>query len=204
MAAVSVQGQSQGPGPLEDKDLVAALRAGGFNIYFRHAETDWSRTDRVDAAGDWTDCDPARMRQLSDEGRRHARQVGDAMRTLGIPVGEILASPYCRTVETARLMNLGTVIPTTDIVNLRVASYFGGRDAVITTARARLAKHPDAGTNTILVAHGNVARESTPVYPSEAEGIVFRPDGSGGFTVFARLTPASWAGLAENQGQSTR
>jgi hypothetical protein len=180
--------------------LVHSLRQGGFNIYFRHAATDWSQSDQVRGAGDWTSCDPARIRQLSDEGRRTAREVGDAIRALGIPVGKVLASPYCRTVETATLMDLGPVETTTDVMNLRVAEYFGGRAAIVETARARLGAPPTAGTNTVIVAHGNVARESTPVYPSEAEGAVFRPDDEGGFVFVSRISPADWARLAREFG----
>ena len=183
---------------LSGAELVNALRKGGYNIYFRHAATDWSRSDNVHEAGDWTSCDPSRMRQLSDEGRRTARAAGDAIRSLGVPVGRVLASPYCRTVETARLMNLARVETSTDIMNLRAAKYFGGRNAIRQRARARLATAPAAGTNTVLVAHGNVARESTDVYPSEGEGIVFRPKESRGFEFVGRLTPAQWVELAKD------
>jgi len=181
---------------LSGKRLVSALRQGGYNIYFRHAATDWSQSDQVREAGDWTSCDPERIRQLSEEGRETARAVGDAIRALGIPVGKVLASPYCRTVETASLMDLGQVEKTTDVMNMRVAEYFGGRAAIVKTARARLATRPGPGTNTVIVAHGNVARESTPVYPDEAEGVVFLPDGSGGFSVVTRINPAQWRALA--------
>ena len=188
---------AQSEGGLSGGTLVQALRQGGYNIYFRHAATDWSQSDRVREAGDWLSCDPERIRQLSDEGRQTAREVGDAIRALGIPVGQVLASPYCRTVETAKLMNLGPVETTTDVMNMRVAEYFGGRDAIVKTARARLATRPVAGTNTVIVAHGNVARDSTPVYPGEAEGVVFKPDGAGTFSVVARVSPAMWRELAQ-------
>ena len=188
------------PAAASEEALLDALRAGGFNIYFRHADTNWSQSDNVRTAGEWTSCDPTRFRQLSEEGRAKARRVGSAIRALGIPIGRVLASPYCRAVETARLMDVGEVEPTTDIINMRVAQYFGGRQAVVATARKRLAEIPEPGFNTLLVAHGNVARESTPVYPSEAEGIVFRPDGQGGFTVAGRLTPDRWEHLAELHG----
>jgi len=182
---------------LEEAALVEALRAGGYNVYFRHAETDWSQADRIEEAGDWTSCDPGRARQLAEAGRRTARAVGEAMRALRIPVGRVLASPYCRAVETARLMELGPVEITTEPMNLRVAEYFGGRDAVIERARELLARSTPPGTNTVIVAHGNVAREATPVYPGEAEGVVFRPDGAGGFTPIGRLAPEQWIELAE-------
>jgi len=181
--------------PPDDAALLAALRAGGLNIYFRHVATEWSQNDRVGQRGDWVDCDPARMRQLSAAGRADARVIGKAMRELEIPVGEVLASPYCRTMETASLMEVGPVQASTDVMNLRSASYFGGREAVVSTARRLLSSPPPSGTNRIIVAHGNVAREATPVYPGEGEGLVFAPDG-GGFRLLGRLTPADWQRLA--------
>lgn len=188
---------------LAGQALIQALRAGGHNIYFRHAQTDWSQSDHIEQAGDWTSCDSSRVRQLSDEGRRTARAVGEYMRALRIPIGKVLASPYCRTVETAELMALGSVETTTDIMNLRVAEYFGGRDAILKRARSRLAMLPPPGTNIALIAHGNVARGATDVYPDEAEAAVFRAHGDGDFTFVGRLTPAQWAQLAQQQ-HSTR
>ena len=189
-------GEVDAQSKLTDEALVEALRTGGYNIYCRHAQTDWSQDDHVDQAGDWTSCDPSRMRQLSDEGRRTSKAVGDAIRSLGIPVNRVLVSPYCRTVETARLMNIGEVETTIDIMNLRSSNYFGGRQAVVRRARARLAKEPPAGTNTVFVGHGNVAREATPVYPGEAEGVVFRPLDDRSLAVVGRLTPERWNSLA--------
>jgi broad specificity phosphatase PhoE len=191
--------RAQDTAVLTGKALVQELRAGGYNVYFRHAATNWSQNDHIRKAGDWTSCDPSRVRQLSDKGRRSARAVGSAMRALNIPVGRILASPYCRTVETAKLMNLGRVETTTDIVNLRVAAYFGGRDAIARRTQAQLATPPVNRTNTVLVAHGNVARHATQVYPDEGEGIVFRPHGKGKFTFVGRLTPSQWIRLAGEQ-----
>jgi len=186
--------------PLQGEELVEALRQGGLNIYFRHAQTDWSQSDRIDQEGDWTSCDPTRFRQLSDEGRANARSVGEAFRALDIPVSRVLASPYCRAVETARLMELGPVERTADVMNLRAAEYFGGRDAIVRRARELLATPPEPGTNTVIAAHGNVARAATPVYPGEAEGVIFRPDGDGGFSFVGRLTPSQWRELAALAG----
>jgi broad specificity phosphatase PhoE len=185
---------------LEGGALVEALRNGGYNIYFRHAATDWSQNDQVSKAGDWTSCDPGKMRQLSEVGRQTAASIGDAMRRLQIPIGRILASPYCRTVETARNMNLGPVETTTDIMNLRVAEYFGGQAAVAERAGRRLSMHPQAATNTLLVAHGNVLVTATDVYPQEAEAIVFGPRGNGAWTFVARISPQEWTRLAAEYG----
>jgi len=48
-----------------------------------------------------------------------------------------------------------------------------------------------------IVAHGNVAREATPVYPGEGEGAVFRPDDQGGFSYVGQLSPSEWTRLAD-------
>lgn len=180
----------------DDAVLLAALRGGGYNLYFRHVATDWSLSDRVDAVDDWLSCDPARMRQLSDAGRADARRIGDAMRALKIPVGEVLASPYCRTMETARLMRVGPVRASTDVMNLRAARFFGDRGAIVASAQRLLATPPPTRSNRVIVAHGNVAREATPAYPGEGEGLVLKPSADGGFSLVGRVTPAEWAELA--------
>ncbi|MBT8435501.1 MAG: histidine phosphatase family protein [Gammaproteobacteria bacterium] len=183
------------PTLLNDSELIDALRSGGYNIYFRHVSTDWSQSDDLRQADDWLSCDPARMRQLSGPGRADAVAIGKAIRKLEMPISEIIASPYCRTVETARLMDLGQVTPSTAVMNLRAAEYFGGRAAIVATAQALLAMSPRPGTNRVIVAHGNVAQASTPVYPAEGEGVVFMPDDKGGFHLVGRIDPADWSRL---------
>jgi broad specificity phosphatase PhoE len=177
------------------RELVQLLRQGGYNIYFRHEATDWGQYDTVRQEKDWLSCDGSKMRQLSDAGRQRAKRSGEAMRQIGVPVSEVLASPYCRTMETARQFGLGEVVATTEVMNLRAAEFFGGREAIIAKARRLLASQPSPGSNRIVVAHGNVAQAATPVYPGEGEGVVFRPDGSGGFIVVDRIPPDRWLQL---------
>lgn len=185
---------------LNDAALVAALRGGGYNLYFRHVATDWSQSDQVQKSDDWRSCDANRMRQLSAEGRDAARTIGSALRRLEVPVGEVLASPYCRTVETARLMQLGDVVETMQVMNLRSADFVGGRASVIASAQALLASEPASG-NRVIVAHGNVAREATPAYPAEGEALVFAPDADGGFVLRGRIEVSDWPRLLAIPGQ---
>jgi broad specificity phosphatase PhoE len=180
---------------LDDDALLAALREGGHNIYFRHVATDWSLSDDVRDADDLRSCDPERMRQLSAAGRADATAIGEAMRRLRIPVSEVKASPYCRTVETAKLMQLGEVIESDEVMNMRAAGYVGGRSRIVETAQALLSSKPPQGGNRVIVAHGNVARESTPYYPGEGEGLVFQPDDAGGFALRGRIRPSDWKRL---------
>jgi len=186
---------------LSGQALVAALRAGGLNVYFRHVATVWSQSDDLREQDDWLSCDPARMRQLSDAGRADAIAIGDAMRKLGIPVTQVLASPYCRTRETAGLMGIGAVSRSTEVMNLRAAEFFGGRAAIATSARRLLASKPHSGGNRVIVAHGNVAREATPYYPAEGEGLVFKPDGDGNFSLVGRIEAQQWVKLRALAGE---
>ncbi len=182
---------------LSGRALIDALREGGFNIYFRHAPTSWSQSDNVEEPADWKSCDPARMRQLSDAGRETARALGESLRALDIPVGRVLASPYCRTVETARLLDLGPVETSLDILNMRAAHFVGGPSKAAERARRRLGTPPAPGTNTVLVAHGNVLRAAAQVYTGEAGAVVFEPRGEGAFSVVGRVTPEQWRALGD-------
>src|SRR5687768_7239726 len=96
------QERSAAPDPrhaLEGAPLVAALRKGGYTLYFRHTATDFSQNDS--AMTRYDDC--ASQRNLTELGRQQARAIGDAVRALELPIGDVLASPFCRTVETGRL-----------------------------------------------------------------------------------------------------
>src|SRR5690606_17677405 len=84
---------------LAGEEVLDALREGGFNIYFRHAGTDWSQRDDIAELDDTASCDGDRVRQLSEAGRAESEAAGRAIRALGIPVGEILSSPYCRCMD---------------------------------------------------------------------------------------------------------
>ena len=181
---------------LSGQDLIQALRRGGYTLYFRHEATDWSQMDRIQKSNDWLSCDVSRIRQLSAAGRQSAVTTGRAIQSLAIPIGSVFASPYCRTVETAKLMGLGKVKPTNDVINMRVADYFGGRPAVVITARKLLAQPPPINFNTLIVAHGNVARASTSIYPGEGEGIVFEPHDASGFRFIGRISSSEWQILA--------
>src|SRR6266436_8814966 len=84
---------------LAPAQLLAELLKGGYILYFRHAATDFSQND--ERMKSYEDC--ANQRNLIDRGRAEARAVG-AIRELRIPIEPVLASPFCRTVETAQLI----------------------------------------------------------------------------------------------------
>src|SRR5262249_17311460 len=82
-----------------DPAIVGKLREGGLVLYMRHTSTDFSQNDA--AMTTYADC--AHQRNLTEKGRDEAREIGAHLKRLAIPVGQVLASPFCRTMETARL-----------------------------------------------------------------------------------------------------
>ena len=171
--------------------LLDDLRRGGHVIYIRHARTDSSQSDRDRA--DLSDC--RMQRNLSPEGEVQARRLGAAIEALGIPVGSVLASPYCRTLQTAQLA-FGHMTVTEE---LRQDWPEAGRDAaaVAGSLRRLLGEQPSPGTNTVLVAHGNNMRWAEGFQLAEGEAAIFRPDGNGRSALVARLTPEQWVDLSQ-------
>ena len=167
--------------------LVVKLKTGGYNFYARHAATDWSQSDKISTYEDLKSCNGTEVRQLSDAGRDQARRLGAALRKLTIPVARAFASPYCRTMETARLMTGLEVEVTDDIMNLRSARFLGGTDAVVARARARLSEATPPSVNVLFVAHGNLGRAATGQSLAEGEILVVDPQGNSKFEIVGRL-----------------
>lgn len=197
--SVVLPGQSVASPPSGNADLalLSALRTGGYVIYFRHAPTHWEQDDFPESLDDVSSCDGGKMRQLTDRGREISRKIGSAIRALQIPVGQVLASPYCRTVETATLMRLGDVETTRDVINTRVAGLLKGREHLAQTARLRLSTPPKPGSNTVIVAHGNVFVLAAGTRPPEAGAAIVRGDGASGFEIVAMLDAEDWTRLLD-------
>lgn len=82
-----------------DDTLWAALKDGGKVVLMRHAAIERTGVSGLrHVPGDCT-----QEMNLSRRGRLQAQQIGETFRTRGIPVGDVLASPYCRAQDTARL-----------------------------------------------------------------------------------------------------
>jgi broad specificity phosphatase PhoE len=173
---------------LSGASLLAALKAGGLVLYFRHASTDFGQSD--DQMTGYEDC--AKQRNLTDAGRAEARAIGASIQRLGIPIGDVLASPFCRTLETARLI-FGRAIAT-PAARGGPASVPADRYAAL---RALLASSPSLGTNTVIVSHGNPFRALTEEpYLAEGEAAVIRPLGHDQFSILARIPKDGWDALA--------
>jgi phosphohistidine phosphatase SixA len=177
--------------------LVNGLRTGGYVIVMRHASSPRSPP----APGEANTDNVQQERQLDQEGRESARAMGEALRRLRIPVGQVLCSPTYRALETVRLAQLGepkTVPELGDSGQSMKAESNGTRGAWL---HARSAEAPPPGLNTVLVTHfPNIteAFASAAAGLSDGEALIFHPDGKGAAALIARVKIDEWAHLADS------
>lgn len=163
-----------------DGDAWTVLERGGQVVLMRHALTTPGAGDPPGMRLD--DC--STQRNLSDEGRRHARAVGAALREHKVPVDRVLTSPWCRCIETARLVfgDSGEVSRTLD-------NLFGRHEneARQVAALRALAVEWRGKGNLFLVSHGSTILALTGISPDTSEMVIVTPRADGAFAVAGRL-----------------
>ncbi len=171
-----------------DVDLAKELRAGGYVLYLRHTSTDFSQNDARSRS--WDDCE--NQRNLTDKGRDEARAIAAQLKRLAIPIGEVLASPFCRTMETARLA-FGKARAMNEVRGGPVRSDDPAR---YDSLRKLLSDPVPKGQNRVISSHGNpFYAVFGPPYLAEGEMAVVRPEGPGKFSVIGKIRLDDWASL---------
>ena len=180
---------AQGKSPVDGARLLGELKQGGSILYFRHTHTlpehDHEASQRRAGTHRVEDC--ATQRNLSERGYREARAQADWITTLGIPMGEVLVSRYCRTrihaaFFTARIAFNDAITP---VRNAEKAAVL----------KRMLNAPPSAGSNTFMFAHGGVLWMATDYDSVESETFIFKP-GAGGATLVAAVKMHEWELLA--------
>ena len=147
-AALLVSGPTLAQAP-SAPDWVTALRGGGHVIVFRHGAT----------YNDQADTDPlniqnvAKQRQLNDQGRAEAKEIGDAMRALKISVGEVRTSQFYRAVETGKLLGFGEGKASADYTEGGFIVSPNENSRRTKAMREMAAAMPTTGTNIVVVSH---------------------------------------------------
>ena len=151
----------------------AALRQGGAVALMRHAQAPGPPGDPAGFRLD--DC--RTQRNLSAQGRAQAQAMGTRLRAERIVFSRVVSSPWCRCVETARLLDLGPV---------RVQATFGNayvladqRQSLTAGARQFVSAWKEP-SNLLVVTHGANIQALLGAGPMSGETVVVsaRPDGS--------------------------
>jgi phosphohistidine phosphatase SixA len=177
-------------------EIVPALQKGGYVLFIRHPKTN----------PDQADTDPLHIdnvkaqRQLSDEGRKQAKDLGEAFRTLKIPVATVLSSKFWRAQEAAKLLGVGKVEPSLDLAEggLVVSPNENQRRAQV--LRKLLGTAPAEGKNVVIVSHKPNLQDAAGKDlgdVAEAEVVIFQPLGESKFKVMARVPAAMWVDWAK-------
>jgi phosphohistidine phosphatase SixA len=163
-----------------DRELASLLRDGGLTIYFRHGVTDPLQQDKQ--GRDYADC--SKQRNLSNAGRRQAQATGEAIRAAGLPIGDVISSPYCRAFDTATLI-FGRADRSADVLP-RMADGKPDYEPLVKL----VSTPPAAGKLRVVVGHNapRIARLE------EGEAAVVKPMGDG-FEVVALIGARRWREL---------
>jgi phosphohistidine phosphatase SixA len=160
-------------------------------IYFRHADTGPAYLEQ---GVDLKRCET--QRNLNDNGREEARLIGAQFKLLKIPVGEVLASEFCRCKETADLaFGRYKLEPMLTGVS-RSTETAPRREQAIAALKKMLSSTPAQGTNTVLVSHGYNLWDAEGFHlGTQGEAAIYKPDGKGGYVLVARVLPREWMEL---------
>lgn len=161
-------------GPVSGDALWTELRTGnGYVVMLRHTSTEPGTGDPPGFV--LSDC--ATQRNLSAAGREEARTIGAGFRERGVPVHRVGSSRYCRGLETARLLDLGTVVPEPALDSMFEEREDTGRRAE--ELRSFVVSHRGQRGVLVLVTHqANIAAVSG-VSPRAGEAVVLRADDAG-------------------------
>lgn len=158
-----------------------ALKSGGQVVLMRHTTPEQGRGKGNSLLRDAT-C--AKERNLSQQGKQEAERIGKNFESHSIAVGEVLASPYCRTQDTASHA-FGHVTPTEF---LSLSEVLTPAEAARITAEAmkRIGEYSGAA-NLVMVTHEpNIAAISFELLEQGAF-LVLKPRGSSDFDVLGKI-----------------
>ncbi|KPN98114.1 histidine phosphatase family protein [Lysinibacillus sp. ZYM-1] len=170
------------------KDLLTLLREGGLILYARHG----TATVGVDQAnGTFQSCQY--QRNLSEQGRQEAVYYGQMLRYWQIPVlSPIIASPFCRTIETAQLAfpNIQVQI---DPFLFEIFMLGGNlstvqQNTILTAFQSMVEMKPPQGINRLIIGHS--FPRDVGLGPISSMGtVVIKPKGLGqGYEILGKLT----------------
>jgi phosphohistidine phosphatase SixA len=191
LAVAAAAGVGEGQRLMSLQDLVVALRQGGYVLVMRHASSPREPPSKETANADNID----RQRQLDAAGRSGATAMGQALRDLKIPIGEVLTSPTYRARETVSLARLAN--PTiVDELGDGGQSMQGVTEAQAAWLRGQVTRAPKTA-NTVIVTHmPNLVRAFADwgSTVSDGETVIIHPDGTG-MMIVGRIKIEEWSQL---------
>lgn len=172
---------SASPALSDEQDLVRQMQDGNAVLMIRHA-----LAPGVGDPEEFVLDDCSTQRNLNQAGRDQARAIGQWLRSRGIREVKLYSSQWCRCLETARLMKIGTVTPLAAL-----NSFFQrpeSRHAQLSALREFIAENTKPGELIIMVTHQVTITAITGQWVESGHGKLLRPAKSGGVELVGELS----------------
>jgi phosphohistidine phosphatase SixA len=177
------------------RDVLEDMRKGGYVVVIRHGRTNESAEMKDASPLDLSSCEGQLM--LNEVGKRQAQAIGEAFKKAEVPIGQVIASTYCRAMETGRIA-FGKAEPS-DALLLEAFVPAPGTPVPppwpqrVETMKELIAAVPPAGTNTILITHFPNVNAALGVQIGFGDAAIIKPDRHGGAAIVARIIAKEWA-----------
>jgi phosphohistidine phosphatase SixA len=182
VGALVMLGAALANGAVAAADGWAVLKQPGHVVFMRHSDAPGSGGYGDPPGYRLDDC--TTQRNLSEEGRAHARRTGEAFRKNGIGFDRVLTSPWCRCKETAELAIGKAAEVFAPLSNL--VGRGEHREPQVKALKAYLAGF-DGKMRVLLVTHGIVINALTGIQPASGEMVIVKPGPGGEPKVAGRL-----------------
>jgi broad specificity phosphatase PhoE len=129
--------------------------------------------------------DCSSQRNLDDRGREQARSIGKFLRSEGLASARVYSSQWCRCLETAELIDMGSVAELPALNSFYELTQ--DREPNLKALRKFIAEQPSDGALVILVTHLVTISAITDVGVSSGEGVLLKLNKDAPYEIVGRL-----------------
>jgi phosphohistidine phosphatase SixA len=165
----------------DEQDLIRQMQSGNAVLMIRHALAPGIGDPE---SFDLNDC--STQRNLNQAGREQARAIGQWLRSRGIRQAKVYSSQWCRCLETARLMQMGTVTPLPAL-----NSFFQrpqDREQNLATLKKFIHQETEPDELIVMITHQVTISAITGQWADSGQGKLLRPTKAGGIEVLGELS----------------
>jgi phosphohistidine phosphatase SixA len=161
-------------------EMIERMKAGGHILMLRHAFAPGSGDPANFRIGDCST-----QRNLDARGRKQAKAIGDWLRSNGISLARVYSSQWCRCLETAELLQMGSVMELPALNSFYELTQ--DREPNLKALRKFIAEQPSDGVLVILVTHMVTISAITDVGVSSGEGVLLKLNKDAPYEIVGRL-----------------
>ena len=164
----------------DQAEMIERMKAGGHILMIRHALAPGTGDPANFRIGDCST-----QRNLDARGRKQAKAIGDWLRSNGIASARVYSSQWCRCLDTAKLLGMGSVAQLPALNSFYELTQ--DREPTLKALRQFIAERPSAGALIILVTHlvtiSAIANEGV----SSGEGVILKLNQDAPYDIVGRL-----------------